>query len=334
MLIRLLNYVPEKFKGFFLNLSDLLGRTFLRKYIPLRSLYIEVTSSCNLRCKGCYRTVHDYKSKNKFISFDDFKKYVDQSPRASSLYLHGLGEPILHPDIKKIIEYASCSGKFNNVAFTTNTLAKEPESYVELFGSGLTQITLSVDSLVQSEVNKMRPSTNVKKLEENIKWLVGKFGDRVKISTVVNNVNRHTIEGTLEKLRKLGVREVSFHPYADLGYPELCISFEDGKEFIEKLNSLDIGMKFYPSGFTPTEVFCNLPSTAPVITVTGYLTPCCRIYDEKVVNLGNLKNKSFKEIFFSKKYLEMQKNIEARKYPNFCRGCMGNHVYVSRFRKV
>ena len=106
-IIKILNHAPKNlFKEFLLDTHYLLGKTFLKKYLPLRSLYLEVTSCCNLKCKGCYRTLYNYESKNKNISLEDFKRYVDQVPSSSSLYLHGLGEPSLHPNIKEILEYA------------------------------------------------------------------------------------------------------------------------------------------------------------------------------------------------------------------------------------
>jgi MoaA/NifB/PqqE/SkfB family radical SAM enzyme len=329
-LMRIFNYVPVSLKNLLLNFESVLSETPLRKFLPLRSLYIEVTSCCNLKCRGCYRTSHEYKSKNKYMPLEDFKKYVDQSLPAGSLYLHGLGEPILHPDIIEIIEYASKSKKFNNIAFTTNALAKPPQDYEKLFLAGLTQLTISVDSSIQGEVNKMRPLTNVKKLIENIKWLLDNFSEKIKISMVVNNINLHTFEKTLEKLYEIGLREISFHPYSDLGYPDLCLSLEEKKEFLNKLENCKIDMKFYPSGFILTETPCTLSSTAPVVNVQGYLIPCCVFNDEDIFNVGNLKEKSFKELFFSKSYLEMQKNIKKGKYPGFCKGCMSNHMEVRK----
>jgi radical SAM protein with 4Fe4S-binding SPASM domain len=108
------------------------------------------------------------------------------------------------------------------------------------------------------------------------------------------------------------------------------LSSKEKSEFLEKLKNCKIDMEFCPSGFTLTEVPCTLPSTAPSVNTQGYLTPCCVFYDEDIFNAGNLKEKSFKEIFFSKKYLEIQKNIRKGKYPKFCKGCMGNHVEVRK----
>jgi MoaA/NifB/PqqE/SkfB family radical SAM enzyme len=332
-LIKLINYIPKKFKQKILSINYSLNKTFLKKYLPLNSLYIEITSCCNLKCKGCYRTLHNYESKNKYMSLENFKKYVDQSPRASSLYLYGLGEPTLHPKIKEIVKYAAQSLKFNNIAFTTNALAKNPEIFDELFSKGLTQVVISVDSLISKEVNKMRPITDIKKLAENIKLLLEKFPEKIKISMVVNKINFNTFEKTIKELYDLGLKEISFQPYDDLGYSEMCLSIKEKKEFLERLKNLKTHMKFYPNeGFkSSNKDFCKQPSTAPVINVNGYLTPCCRIYDEQIFNAGNLKNKTFKEIFFSKKYSKIQNNIGKGIYPSFCKGCRGNHLENKSF---
>jgi radical SAM protein with 4Fe4S-binding SPASM domain len=196
-------------------------------------------------------------------------------------------------------------------------------------------LTISVDSLEQKEVNKMRPITDVKKLLKNITWLLQNFPDKIKISMVINKVNLYTFEKTLKKLKDAGLREISFQPYIDFGYPELYLSFKDKKEFLERLRNLKgFGMAFHPSCFNPVSEYCTLPSTAPVVNVTGYLAPCCRINDETVVNMGNLKEKQFKDLFYSKRYSNIQKNISKGKYPSFCKGCTVNHLDTTRMAKT
>ena len=80
-----------------------------------KKVYIEITNSCNLKCDFCIGN----KRKVRFLSFDDFKFILDKiSSYTKYLYFHILGEPLLHPDVVKFIEYASNMGFFVNI--TTN----------------------------------------------------------------------------------------------------------------------------------------------------------------------------------------------------------------------
>ncbi len=75
----------------------------------LQSLHIEISTACNLSCKYCFRNSTRF-PKNQFIDFDLLKKVVELFP-ARNYVLYGLGEPLLHPEIKKILEFLKEKGK-------------------------------------------------------------------------------------------------------------------------------------------------------------------------------------------------------------------------------
>ena len=79
-----------------------------------KKVYVEITNNCNLSCEFCPHN----KRKNEFITLDNFKTILDKlSGYTEYLYLHVLGEPLLHPDINKLIDEASNRYKIN---ITTN----------------------------------------------------------------------------------------------------------------------------------------------------------------------------------------------------------------------
>lgn len=80
-----------------------------------KKIYIEITNSCNLKCDFCVGT----RRMIKFMSFDEFKLVLFKIKSYTNyLYFHILGEPLLHPDIIKFIDYAGSCGFFVNI--TTN----------------------------------------------------------------------------------------------------------------------------------------------------------------------------------------------------------------------
>ena len=69
-----------------------------------KKVYVEITNNCNLDCSFCIKNKRD----KKFISLDEFKILLNKLDGYTKyLYFHVMGEPLLHPDINKLIELAS-----------------------------------------------------------------------------------------------------------------------------------------------------------------------------------------------------------------------------------
>lgn len=80
-----------------------------------KKVYIEITNRCNLRCDFCILN----KRKIKDISFNEFKTILDKiKGYTKEIYLHVLGEPLLHPYVNDFISYAKETGF--EVSVTTN----------------------------------------------------------------------------------------------------------------------------------------------------------------------------------------------------------------------
>lgn len=79
-----------------------------------KKIYLEITNSCNLNCEFCIKNSRD----KKFIDIENFKLILNNIKEYTDyLYLHVLGEPLLHPKFNEIVEYASNNFKIN---VTTN----------------------------------------------------------------------------------------------------------------------------------------------------------------------------------------------------------------------
>lgn len=322
--LQLINRIAKPFKPSAGKVYTLIAkRPLLRKYLSLSSISIETSSMCNLRCPGCYRASHNYPGKNKIMSLQDFKLYIDQLPPVFMLILHGNGEPTLNPNIAEMVKYAYNTKKFGYMDFVTNALARKPTIYEELLAVGLNGIRISVDSLNQQEVEQLRLGTNVELLEKNLKYLLGKFADKISIMTVVSNVNILTFQETIERLIKLGAKKFRLQPYEDVGNATKCLSDKERETYLKIIDGLKLrGINIMSSpNFEVRKAPCCNPYVAPAINVRGYLTPCCRIMNEEIFNFGNLKKTPFKELYFSKQVDTMQKSMKQGKYPRFCDAC-------------
>lgn len=82
---------------------------------PLRRVYLEITNVCNLSCAFCHGTARP----PRFMSAAEFACAARKiRPYTEYVYLHLLGEPLLHPELDAILSAAESIGL--HVALTTN----------------------------------------------------------------------------------------------------------------------------------------------------------------------------------------------------------------------
>jgi MoaA/NifB/PqqE/SkfB family radical SAM enzyme len=90
-----------------------------RERSPARPVcvYLETTNRCNLLCTTCPRTYEELEPPAD-MSWDLFRKIVDQLPNIERAVLHGVGEPMLVKALPKMVRYLKDRGIY--VLFNTN----------------------------------------------------------------------------------------------------------------------------------------------------------------------------------------------------------------------
>ncbi len=117
----------------------------------LTSLIVEPTNACNLRCSFCFVTEGMARPEG-FIDWTLYKKIIDETPRLEHLVLHNWGEPLLHPKIFEMIDYASRAGVPHVVMNTNGTLLDDAKIEL-LVRSGLSVLRFSIDGLEDTYKN-------------------------------------------------------------------------------------------------------------------------------------------------------------------------------------
>lgn len=135
-------------------MSEILGQ--------LKHINIEVTNICSLNCTFC----SDKKKRPQgFISRDLYKAIINQCPEDVEIRLFLSGEPLLHPAIDKMINYASKKG--HETLIHTNGTKLNEELSKKLINSGLTRISFSIDGISPEDYKKYR-GYNFEKLKKKI----------------------------------------------------------------------------------------------------------------------------------------------------------------------
>lgn len=207
------------------------GRTRLASR-PWRHL-IDVSSTCNLRCRTCYQA----KSQD-FIYYDyasgDKPAVAQVMPYADWVNIGGTGEPLLSPTATDLIRAYAATGA--HVDLTTNGTLPERLEAAARHASG---INISMDGATKETFDVIRFGADFDKITAAIRALPDALRAKININCVVTRPNASE-SGTFVRLaRELGVGSVTFQEfYAYLPWhAEMKLRPEDRRRFFENLDA-------------------------------------------------------------------------------------------------
>jgi radical SAM protein with 4Fe4S-binding SPASM domain len=142
-----------------------------------RELQVEVTGACNLRCRMClvrYRPALDRTEGS--LSFERFRALVDALPELHTLTLQGLGEPLLAPDLFRMIAYVSARGV--RAGFNTNATLLTRRTAERLVDAGLDWLCVSLDGASAATYEAIRDGARFARVAANVRGLVRVMRER------------------------------------------------------------------------------------------------------------------------------------------------------------
>lgn len=107
----------------------------------LKKAYVEVTNCCNLRCSFCPRT----RREARVMSCGEFDLVLKKlQGSVSYVYLHVMGEPLAHPQLKQLLSLAAVRGM--KVCITTNGTLLVRQAETLLSAPALHKVSVSLHS--------------------------------------------------------------------------------------------------------------------------------------------------------------------------------------------
>lgn len=266
-----------------------------------KNIYIEITRACNLKCSFC--PSKDYSNKD-FITFDKFKHIIDEiKDHTDGIYLHILGEPLLHQDVFKFIEYAS---KYVKVSVTTNGHLINT-TINQLVDANLYILNISLQSLVKFDEEKVE--NYFKHLNELIINRKSKLPIHLRIWNDKENEDAKIINDKINEL--IDKYQLLQHQYVNLSVAD---------EF-------DWPSLSYPINEIKTD--CLGGKYQLGVLLNGDVVLCCLDYLGHT-KIGNIYENSFKEILSSESLKEVRKYWNNKEqYFELCKKC----TYRNRFKK-
>lgn len=310
------------------------GKPFMLKF--------ENSTLCNLKCQMCPLN-KGLKRKTGILSFEKFKRIYDEI-NPPYLNLTGIGEPLLNPDIFKIIKYGRLKGSV--VKIDTNGTLLTKENIRKLIHAEPSFVSISIDSVDKKTYEKIRKGAKFEEVIDNFKKFIqyrNKVGSKTKIhlffvlqeSNILelpefirfgdeNGVD--SINGTVvismgdnknEKNRKIDLKKIS----------KVKKEFEELKKKVSVNLNLESIEDFFknPNG-VKKESACFWPWYQTSITWDGDLNPCCIFCDNEVV-FGNVFKEPFMKIWNNKKAQEFRKQL-VKKREGICESCGVDESFI------
>lgn len=208
--------------------SNMLRAKLTGKRIPI-FLSLFVTNKCNLRCKYCF-VVRDDIDKSVLsaeYTFEQVRDMIDEfySMGTRMVYMLG-GEPLLHPEIGRMIDYITSKGIYLHV-ITNGTLIKKKLD--EIKKAHVLCVSLDGTGDINDDIRGKGVSA---KVIENVKVAVA-AGIPTRIHAVLTRHNLNDIRNLAQLCKDLGVT-LTISPPNYLGetdLPYMRITAEEYKKF-------------------------------------------------------------------------------------------------------
>ena len=286
------------------------------------SISFEPTTSCNLRCPECPSGLRAFTRPTGMLKKDFFSQTIDQlSDDLLYLVFYFQGEPYLNPDFLNMVKYASQKKIYT--ATSTNAHYLNDENAKFTIESGLDRLIISIDGTTQEVYQQYRVGGKLEKVLEGAKNII-KWKKELKSKTpfvifqfLVVKPNEHQIEDVKRLGKEVGVDDVWFKTAQVYDYendPNNLIPDNDKYSRYKKN-----GKRYDFKGKLSNH--CWRLWHDPVITWDGLVAPCC--FDKDAQHkLGDLKQRSFKEIWTNGEYKKFRSKIlEGRKNIDICANC-------------
>jgi len=283
---------------------------------------IEPTTACNLRCPECPSGLRSFTRETGNLKKDFFRKSIDELHK-ELLYLifYFQGEPYINPNFLEMVSYANSKGIYTITS--TNGHFLNDENSRKTIESGLDRMIISVDGTTQDVYENYRKEGKLETVLQGARNVV-KWKKKLNSSTphiifqfLVVKPNEHQIADVYRLADEIGIDEVKLKTAQIYDY-------EHGSDLIPTIDKYSRYAKTNDGTYTVKNELLNHCWKlwhACVISWDGLVLPCCFDKDAKH-RLGDLKNKSFSDIWHGEEYQSFRTLLlKGREEIDICKNC-------------
>ncbi|KPK68002.1 hypothetical protein AMJ82_09325 [candidate division TA06 bacterium SM23_40] len=290
------------------------GRALVRKMIlavrppfvplPPPQLTLEVTGRCSHSCIMCRRFHDRYLDRSHYqdMSEELFHDILDALPDLRDLWIGGIGEPTLHPQLPQFISYAARRVPMVHCFTNGSKLGRRLER--QLVESGLFELLISLES----HDAKIHESIRIGSKFETVVGAIAQFAELKRdldrelpiltVTTLAMRQNVRQFPSLMRFVKDLGADKLQIMRLAPAPDPALiaeCLIPEEERN-MQNLGRLaqEIGIDLnLPPPYQDKPVSgCNQLWFAPFVSVNGDVSACPLNYYVHGIKFGNLRDAS------------------------------------------
>ncbi len=262
----------------------------------LKKIYLEITNGCNLNCAFCIKN----QRKITNITKNNYEYIINKiRDKTNELYLHVLGEPLMHPDINYFIQYATKNGLMVNIT-TNGFLIKNIENNYDIHRLNISlhsyheKYNISIDDYLNNIFNvidKIRDKTFISLRL----WIKG--NNTKYILTYINNRYNTNIKELRDNTKTKITSNLIIDTFHEFIWP-------------------DLNNNYYSEIGTCKGLIDHIG-----ILSNGTIIPCC-LDSKGIINLGNIYHDDINDILNSKRVKDMINGFKKHyKCEELCRHC-------------
>ncbi|TMB70184.1 MAG: radical SAM protein [Chloroflexi bacterium] len=318
-----------------------------------KSIQVEVTGACNLRCRMCLVRYRPALGRAASMSFDKFRSLLDNLPDVRVVTLQGLGEPLMAPDLFQMIDY--CKGRGISCGFNSNATLLTRQISERLVSSGLDWLHFSLDGASRETYEFVRDHANWDVVERNITRFVSLMRERkagrpqLSLVMVLMRFNFRDLPAVVQRAADWGIPRVRAqnlsHDFSDApqnayeaiaGFVEdqalVGMASPDVEEVLAEARRVAARMgvslrlpnmqeQAGEARVDGTRVACDWPWRSSYVTHDGVVQPCCMVMGSDRAKLGSLNDSSFAEIWHEETYRRFREGLINGDPHPVCIGC-------------
>ncbi|MGA2775015.1 MAG: radical SAM protein [Candidatus Omnitrophota bacterium] len=268
-------------------------------------------SHCNLKCLMCPRGgISGLENSAKgLMDFKLFKrivnKFVEENIKINFLEFGNWGEPLLNPDLPKMINYARSKPRFmrQGAILNVNTnLTSLPDATVFL-KCGVNLVQISISGMTQEIYSRNHKGGNVELVLNNIKKLIN-VKNNEKLKNVVLKLTFHNYiynKKEAELAKKFCDKHGLTFIYRRMYVPSVedNIKFQEEKRKLSKFYSRFIDVEKEMNSMKTMDLKdiknCRLSKNRVTVNFDGQLYRCCGVF-EKINFMGSIFEFKIKDI--------------------------------------
>lgn len=304
-------------------------------------IFWEITQSCNLRCPYCRRA----RDTQVRFSLADARRVIDAlSEHCRPLLVFSGGEPLLHPELADIVDYAS-SRSLGQVALATNATLVDPLLAKKIRAMNFHRVSVGLDAASADVNDALRGKGAFSKIVKGIYCLRAEGVD-LQVNMTLTRVNAGEVEALHNFCACLGVKAMHIFVFVPVGCglqvpADERLTAREYETFLEGVADMsrgsDIevrvtcGPHYYrilaQKGYPAPPRFsrgCLAGSRVCFISSLGEVYPCGYL----PVSAGNILREPFGKIWNESRVLQELRRVENLKgrcgrceYTDLCGGC-------------